>query len=371
MSHKYNTSMQKKYEPPINKTFAKFLASGIVDYAYSGKRKFPIDLSLAINPLGCSELVKEMDVNSEFSSYPEVESESLIRKIEEVYNIPPEKVAIGPGASRLLELAILTFLNRGDEIIIPLITFPLFRSLAIMAGAKLKFIHMKENFDLDYAHLAKILSSKTKMVILCNPNNPTGRSLDKKLILQIIRNHPHTLFLIDEANIDFGGEPLLLETLTRQNLLVIRSFSKGFGLAGLRIGFIVGASELVQLIKKRAIPFSVNAVAQKVAHRALDDLEFLERSRKFCHLEREYLRKNLEEIGFKCAPSDSNFLLVDISRKFDNSSQFIEELNKQGAQCVDGKSFPDLGDKYVRLSPRDHHTNEKFINIVRKICRAR
>jgi histidinol-phosphate aminotransferase len=206
-------------------------------------------------------------------------------------------------------------------------------------------------------------------VVLCNPNNPTGKAMDTAKIIKVIKKHPNTIFMVDEANIDFGGESLMPYAGKLSNLLVLRSFSKGFGLAGLRIGYVAGPQEKVLAIERRQTPFSTTVISQKIAGLVLEDKKFLERSKAYCDKQRRYLEQELEKLGYTFVPSSSNYLLMNVSRYFPDSKTFINAINKFGANALDGSVFRSLGKGYVRISPRGHNINKEFIKIVRLLTK--
>jgi histidinol-phosphate aminotransferase len=140
-----------------------------------------------------------------FTSYSEVVSASLRKKIGQTYGFKPTEILLGAGVSDLLHLCHVTFINPGEDIVMPETTFPPIEFLAILAHGHPKFVPLTPELGLDYDRFSKIISPTTKLAVLCNPNNPTGKQLDLKKIQQLIQQHPKTIFLIDEANIDFGA----------------------------------------------------------------------------------------------------------------------------------------------------------------------
>lgn len=354
---------------PISNSLSRFIGSGMMDYSYIESREFPVNLSLGINPLGHSPLVtnafKDLDLN--LSAYSQVVAVDLRKKLGETYGFRSDEVLIGAGVSELIHVCFLTFLNPNDVVLLPEVSFPAFEFLAYLTHGVPRFIDSNSSFDLDYHELSNTVSPRTKLVILCNPNNPTGMKLDTSKVERIIKNNKSTVFIIDEANIDFGGDSLLHLTKKYQNLLVLRSFSKGFGLAGLRVGMVFGSKDLIYAIQRRQTPFMVNAVGQKLAEVALDDLGFLKKSKKYVQTERKFLEKELKLLGYEFVHSDANYLLVNIGKKFKNSRDFIRQINKHQANAVDGDDFRGLGGKYIRLSPRLHHENEKFIEVLKTL----
>jgi len=347
----------------------RFIDSGLLDYSYLESERYPIDLSLGINPLGCSDKVKDFlrSTNLDINNYPEVMSDSLRGKIGAVYGFEKEEILIGVGASELFHLCLLSFINQGDEVVMPKISFPGFEFLTILVGGKPDLIPFTADLDLEYERIQNLISQKTKAIIFCNPNNPTGKKLNKEEVKKLFSQNLDKIFIIDEANIDFGGESAIDLVKSNENLLVVRSFSKGFGLAGLRVGFIVGSVEIICALKRRQTPFTVNIFAQEAAKVALDDLGFLARSKTYSQTERAYLENCLSKLGYSFINSDSNYLLVNISSHFNDSKEFVERANKKGVNVVDGNNFRGLGGKFVRLCPRLHQINEAFIGVLKEI----
>ncbi len=355
----------------VSKSLSKFIGSGMMDYAYIESHSYDVDLSLGVNPLGCSERVTEhyQQKDIRFSNYSEVTSRALQKKIGEVYGFSPEEVVIGSGVSDLLHLCYATFIDPGDEVLIPELTFPSFEFLAILTHAEPIFIPSSKDFDLDYVAIPQLIGEKSKLVVLCNPNNPTGRQLQLSSVERLLLANPKLIFVIDEANIDFGGVSALPLVKKHPNLIVLRSFSKGFGLAGLRVGFAVGAKSLMYAIRRRQTPFSVNVFAQKLAEVALSDMDFIEKTRNYIIGERQYLERELDRLGLPYERSDSNYVLVNISSAFLNAKSCIKTLNALNANAVSGDDFNGLGGKYIRLAPRMHEMNERFVEILEKLVK--
>jgi histidinol-phosphate aminotransferase len=353
----------------VSTSLSKFIGSGMMDYSYIENRKYPVDLTLGINPLGCSNVAKNFLQSHpiDFTKYSEVTSKTLQNKIGEVYGFKPEEILLGAGVADLLHLSLLTFTNPNEEVLMPEITFPSFEFLAILVHAIPKFIPFTENITMKDAEISSLIGSNTKIVVLCNPNNPTGMSLNARAVEMSIKYNKKTIFIIDEANIDLGGNSLIFLVKKYPNVLVMRSFSKGFGLAGLRVGFVIGHSSKIYAMMRRQTPFSVNVIGQKIAEIALDDMSFLDKSKKYCQNERKYLEEELKKLGYNFIHSDSNYLLVNVTNKFSDSKHFIKALNAKGANVVDGDDFRSLHGRYIRISPRTHDVNEKFIEIVKSL----
>jgi histidinol-phosphate aminotransferase len=354
---------------PISSSLSTFIDSEMMDYAYFANPEFPIDLFLGVNPLGCSDKVttyyKKKDIY--FTNMVDPTADQLREKIAAVYGFKKEEVLVGAGASDLLHLSYITFMNPQEDIVIPETTFPPLEFLAVLSHGNPQFIPFTKSIDLDYEKFESVITRNCKMVVLCNPNNPTGRQLHKEKTEKIIKKYPDIVFIIDEANIDFGGISFLDLTKKYPNLLIIRSFTKGFGLAGLRVGFIIGQKNLIFAMSRRQTPFSVNIFAQELAKIALEDLDFLEKTKQYIKKERKYLETELTKLGYSFITSDSNLFLVNISNKFSSSTEFIKKVNEKGANVVDGSNFRGLGNSFVRISIRLHETNKRFIDILKTL----
>ena len=347
----------------------RFIGSGLMDYSYIEGRQFPIDLTLGINPLGAPFDVKKhlSKVKIDYSQYSSVTAVELRNKLALLHHVKPNQILVGAGASELLHLVFLTFLNPGETVLIPETSFPAFEMLALLVHANVLLVPLTHSFDIDLVSIDNQISAHTKLVVLCNPNNPTGKGLDYQRTLALITTHHQTKFLIDEANIDFGGTSFVNDLARMSNVIIARSFSKGFGLAGLRVGYLISHSDAIYALQRRQTPFMTNVVGQVVATRALDYPQFLEKSRLYCQKQRRWLEQALQELGFKTVPSDSNYLLVNVEHTGFSSKSLIAKLNALGANAIDGRDFRGLGNAYIRLSPRDEKTNRKFIEILKKV----
>ncbi len=347
----------------------RFIGSGMMDYSYIEGRQFAVDLTLGINPLGTPFDVRKYlsKVKIDYSQYSSVTAAELRNKLAQFHRIKPSQILVGAGASELLHLVFLTFLNPGETVLIPEISFPAFEMLALLVHANVVLVPLTQSFDIDVASIDNQITTETKLVVLCNPNNPTGRGLDYQQTLELVVKHPQTKFLIDEANIDFGGTSFVDDLARLSNVIIARSFSKGFGLAGLRVGYLISHPDAIYALQRRQTPFMTNVVGQVVAARALDFPKFLEKSRQYCQTQRQWLELELKKLGFSFIDSESNYLLVDIASIGLRSKELITKLNQYGANAIDGRDFRGLGDRYIRLSPRDTKTNRKFIEILKKV----
>lgn len=336
---------------------------------YAFGTRLPIDLSLSENPLGCSpkifdalKKVRQVDC----FDYPDADSTKLKDAIASKYCIDADKVFIANGSESIIKLLPQVLLDPQDEVIIPKLTFPMFEKAVKLVGAKVVLSDMTKSFDIDLIDIKNKITDKTKLIIICNPNNPTGRVIDKEFLLGFVRS-VKPIVLVDEANIEFGGESVIKNTSELENLIVLRTFSKGFGLAGFRVGYCVTNQEIIQMLRQNSQPFAVAVLSQRAAIAALTDDNFIDKTRNMMNKEREFLTTELQKRGFHVVPSQANNLLVNITKLFSSSDEFVLRLNTQGVSVVNGTNFKFLGNRFVRISPRKRRTNLVLLKVIDEI----
>lgn len=337
---------------------------------YAFGNKLPIDLSLSENPLGCSpkiqRVIQQLRKN-DFFDYPDPDCNELKKVISKRLLIQPECIFVTNGSEAIIKLIPQVLLAPGDEVIIPTLTFPMFAIASTISGGKVIRSKMTRNFDIDLYDIRNKITSKTRLIFLCNPNNPTGKIISKKSIVEFV-NNTNLPVVVDEANIEFGGETVIQATKNTSNLIVLRTFSKGFGLAGFRIGYCVANKETVQLLQRYNQPFPVSSAAQKAAMTAFTDTKFIEKSKKYIQKERNFVTNELRKRGFTVIQSEANNLLVLIPKSIPD---FVKKLNAKGISVVDSSSFAMNTNDFIRVSPRTRKINQLFIQAIDNIMRER
>lgn len=354
----------------VSEALSRFIGSGMMDYSYIESQHYPIDLSLGINPFGTPFDVRKFlsrQRNLHYSDYPSVNGVELRQKLAEYHQLRPENILVGAGASELLHVVFLTYLDPGNRVVMPELTFPAFEMIALLVHAHAVMVPMTKSLDVDYEAISRQIDRETKLVALCNPNNPTGIGVSTDALIDLLKEHRDAVFLIDEANIDFGGESVLDAVKQFSNLIIARSFSKGFGLAGLRVGYLVADADVIYALQRRQTPFMTNAVGQVVAAKALDYPDFPNKTRAFCQEQRQWLAEALSQLGCYVVPSNANYLLVNVGKRGQTASRVLFKLHKLGATAINGQDFRGLDDRYLRLSPRDAQTNRQFIECLKQV----
>lgn len=230
---------------------------------------------------------------------------------------PPSQVLLTNGADEAIDLVCRAYLEPEDEILLSTPTFPMYELFARAAGAKAVKIPAGLDFSFPVDEVIAAINPRTRLIVITNPNNPTGAVVNDQDILNVCRAAPDAAVLVDEAYFEFYGQTMLGVVGTLPNLFITRTFSKAYGLAGMRLGILVGASEHITAIRRMTSPFNVNAIAVAVLEEALRDQKFVNDYVAEVRGTREWFREQLQELGFKCWPSHANFVLVSLGEQKD------------------------------------------------------
>jgi histidinol-phosphate aminotransferase len=277
-----------------------------------------IKLASNENPLGPSPLAMEAirRAVAEVNRYPDGPAYYLRQRLARHLGIAPEDLVFGNGSSELIMLSAQAFLREGEEGLTSAVTFPMYAMAILGAGARLVQVPLHEDaIDLDA--IAAAVTPQTRVVYLANPNNPTGTWFTAADFETFLDRLPEELLVVlDEAYFEYAETPGYSRSLdlVRQgrNVLVLRTFSKVYGLAGLRMGYGIARPEILAAIERVRHPFNTSRVAQEGAQAALDDHEHVRRSLEMNRAGLEKLSRGLEELGVKFIPSVTNFVLVNV-----------------------------------------------------------
>lgn len=331
--------------------------------------KSVVKLASNENPYGCSEKAKEAIVKAanEANIYPDGGAFELKRALSKKLSVKPEEIVFGTGSDGLIELLAKTFLSEEDESVMPEPSFSLYYSNTLAAGAKAVKIPLDKNYKMDLNAMYAAINEKTKIVWLCNPNNPTGEISTEKEIFDFINKVPEDVLIVsDEAYYEFargrGGYP---ETLAnrRKNVIVLRTFSKIYGLAGLRCGYGIADKEIISEMEKLRSPFNVSSVAQSAACAALLDEEFTEHTLKKNKENLKYMCEEFNKMGLFYIPSYTNFIAVKTPV---NSEKAFNELLKKG-YIVKGGHVLGMEDGFLRVTVGKKEECKGFIKALSEV----
>jgi histidinol-phosphate aminotransferase len=324
-----------------------------------------IKLASNENPLGCSPRVKDAmgEIIDIFQLYPDGNCTALKEALAQKFNISTKEVMPTSGSDEMVDLIAKTYINKDDEVIMANITFPRYITVTKMMGAIPKIIPLK-NLKYDLEAMAVAITNKTKLIWLCNPNNPTGTYFSEDELINFMNKvSKDTLVVYDEAYNEYvttNDYPKNSIDLFRQfpNMLIMRTFSKIYGLASLRIGYTIAREEILTNIDKIRNPFNVNTMAQIAAKAALQDQDFVAKSYMVNKEGKEFLYQEFEKLGLKFAPSEANHIWVDTGM---DGILVFNEMQKRGVII---RPMPGTN---IRVSIGTMEQNKVFIDKLKEV----
>ena len=326
-----------------------------------------INLRLDMNEstTGCSprvlKKIRSLDAKL-LALYPRRESGEKL--VADFLGIKTGELLLTNGADEGIDVLSRAYLDSGDELIIIVPAFAMYEIFAQISGAKTVRVPAGPDFSFPLDGVLQAITPRTRLIVITNPHNPTGAVASRKDILHVLEAAPDAAVLLDEAYFDFYGETLMDQIGKIPNLFVARTFSKAYGLAGLRLGVMAGAADQISVLRRIAPPFNVNAFAIECLAEALNDREFVEHYVSQVCSTREWLRAALEEMGFKCWPSHTNFLLANFGEL---RPAILDGMTKKGIAL---RNRPDC-DGCVRISIGTQQEMERVLAVLKPIVAAR
>jgi histidinol-phosphate aminotransferase len=303
------------------------------------------------NTVGCSPRVLarlRQTGPDQLARYPE--REPVEKVVAEFLGVSPTEAILTNGVDEAIHLLCETYLEPGDEALIVVPTYSMFRIYAAATGARVIEIPAGSDFIFPTEDLLGRITSRTRLIAIANPNNPTGTVAPQEGLLRIARSAPSAAVLVDEAYFEFYGLSMLDYRREIPNLFVSRTFSKAYGLAGLRIGVLLGDSDHIRSVRRVCSPYNVNAIALACLPDALADQAYITQYVSEVCEARERLQETLKSNGIPFWPSQANFVLARFS-----SQEFIQKMRQRGI-LVRGRSsdYGCEGCVRITLSPRAH-----------------
>jgi len=316
------------------------------------------------NPLGSSEKVTEaiMAEAKSASLYPTADASNLRKALMEYTGFPFENIAAsGPGMDSLIDGLNKLFVGAGDEIIVPVPTFTYYGISAAGFGGVSVPVSLNADYSLDVDKLLDAVTDNTKIIFLCSPNNPTGNVIPESAVRKLAENTNAVIF-IDEAYIEFSdSESLSFLVKEYSNIVIGRTFSKAFGLAGMRIGYVIAPDWIISNLLRVLPPFSVSIVSETAAVAALSDSDFLQKSISMVKTERKKLIEAVSKnTPYKAYSSEGNFIIVDVSPK--TSKEAVDVFLKSGVLIRSCDSFQNIGKNTVRITVGTAEMNQKVMD---------
>ena len=299
------------------------------------------------------EILREASEETDPRLYPSGESGRLREALGGHLGVSPKKIVLGAGGDQLIELLLHALLKAGDEMLAVTPTFSVYGLTARTMGVGYRTVDVKEDFSLNVEETLSAVSPRTRILVLCSPNNPTGNQFARDKVLSLAERF-QGLVVVDEAYVEYAGYSLAEEAAGFDNLMILRTFSKAFGLAGLRLGYAVSNSDLAGVLNDRyQMPYPVSSISLKAGLLMLERIGEVRGSVEAAKRERGWLTDELNAMeGVTAYPSDTNFVLFSLTRDYE---EVYGELMERGIvvrriELVPGESH---GCLRVTLAPRE------------------
>ncbi len=326
-----------------------------------------VDFSANLNPFGPPPGIKKAMGKANIAAYPDSRAGELRRLLADKLGVSEENILVGSGSVELIRLAALAYFGRGDIVLIIEPTFGEYEVACQVSGASIiKQRRAPKSFQLDIKETIKLINRhRPKGIFIDNPNNPTGQYLSQKEFERLLDAAKDSLVVLDEAYITFVDNVWSSLDMTRgNNLLILRSMTKDYALAGLRLGYGVAGKEVISSLRRICPPWNVNAVAQQAGLVAVVAEGYLRRCQLKLKPAKSYLVAELSRLGLSPVPSAANFLLVGV----DSAPRFRRELLQRRVLVRDCTSFGLPG--YVRISPRTLPECRKLVRAIEEVMGA-
>jgi histidinol-phosphate aminotransferase len=315
------------------------------------------------NTAGCSPAVRRALAKLTpklLSMYPEYERGT--RRLARHFKVAPEELLLTNGGDDALRVFFDAFVDGGTSTVICEPTFPMYRYWGEVAGAKIEVQRYGPAMEFPLDGVLQALTSRPRVLFVCNPNNPTGTLLEVSVIEAILKAATHTAVVVDEAYAEFSGITVIPWIHEYPQLFVARTFSKAAGLAGLRLGAVIACEESLTILRRATAPFPVNVAALAAAEAAVGDPRTMKLYVKNIRRTRAWFEKELHKVSVKTYPSAGNFLLADFGP---GASEMCAELFKKGVLLRDRAK--DIGPGIVRVSIGTRKEMERLLKLIKRL----
>lgn len=307
------------------------------------------------------ELIQWIKTDENLNRYPDTDTTQLRKELGKVWNMKKENIICGVGSDQLIDCMMKVFLEPKDKVLIPSPSFSMYALTARMNHGIPIEVPLKDNYDYGSTQIVEAYKKyQPKIVILCTPNNPTGNSLSIEEIEKIVSQISCPI-LIDEAYGEFAGESMIPLVEKFPHLFVIRTFSKAFGLAGIRVGYGIGSKDIIDAISITKPPFNISTLSEKIALLALKQVPTYHERIQLLQEEKKWLKNQLESMGCQVYSSKANFLLTKIEKK-----NIRQALMEKQILVRDFSKHPNLS-HCIRITIGTRHENELFLKALREI----
>ncbi len=342
----------------------KTIANAKTYQIFNKDRRSKLRLDLNENAWGCSPKVLEVIENvtvEDISLYPEYGS--FLKMLSQHYNVSLENVIISNGADDSIRCVFDCLIEEDDEILLPVPNYGMFDIFGRIRGAKIIQVLYNKDFTFPTNKILELVSEKIKLIIIVNPANPLGTTIPDNELIKILKKANESFILLDETYFHFVGKSYVELIKQFDNLIIVQTFSKAYGLTGLRLGVLFSNPNNINKLAKVNLPFAVNSIALKAASVALDDQDFIQQVVENVAIETKFLQKELDKMGLEIHACRTNFLLMKIG---DRADQVFQELQDRDILLRNLNKYP-LLKGYLRISIGKREDNLKLLNTLRQI----
>jgi len=319
------------------------------------------------SPYAPTTLLREILANLDdlhVNEYPDTSYFAIRKLLSQYCNVDPEQLTITNGADEGLDIAAKTFIDEGSNAVISVPTYSMYRIVAQVMGGHVREVLRKEDFSDDTEAILKAIDERTGIVFLCSPNNPTGNVASHET-LEMILDRTDATVVVDEAYYEFCGESFADYTKKHENLVIVRTFSKAFGMAGARVGYLIAHKNSTELMSRVRPPNSLSVISLKLAEMSLENIGLMKEHVTKITAERERVAHALAKIsGLSVLPTKTNFLLVRFRER--TASEVYEELLRSGIVSRDVSKLPLLAN-ILRFTIRTREHNDLLIDKIRSL----
>lgn len=319
---------------------------------------------LGASPMALAAIKRNL---KNINRYPDASGFYLKKRIAKAVGVREENIILGNGSDEIITLAVKAFVNPSDEVVIAKPTFLIYEIASQVQDAGIRFVPLKDDFKYDLEGIKAAITERTKLVFIANPDNPTGTYVTKRELDVFFKGIPEgVIIFLDEAYFEFAefsskDYPNGLDYLDRP-VIVGRSFSKAYGLAGLRVGYGVSNQDFINYMERVREPFNVNLLAQAAALAALDDKGFLKKTLEHTEREKKFLYTAFRKMKLEYVPSATNFILVNIK---EDCKKVFSALLKKGVIVRDMKAWGLWS--YIRVTIGTREENRKFVKALKEV----
>ncbi len=328
-----------------------------------------LDFSASINPLGVPDSVAGAirENIGLLVHYPDPFADGISRDLAQHLGVPVRSLLCGNGSTELIYLIVRAL--RPERVLIPAPTFSEYERACVLnkgTSCTRYDLSRQDGFAIDPGQFIKAMSG-CDMAFLCNPNNPTGRLVEREAVLELVRaaKRADCFLVVDEAFIDFTTDQSLVKDVEgNSHLIVLRSLTKFYALSGLRIGYGIFPDQVLQRVRDHKEPWTVNTLAQIAAATAIRDRAYEERTTALISAEKGYLEQSFRDLGIEFFPSSANYYLLRTSR----GNEVVSVLRKKGVLVRDCSNFVGLDGSYIRVAVRSRNENSRLLKELGELC---